>query len=182
MVLNRSLITPPHLLLDPDNPCTDPVNSNYVGEVNTSTWMKDVKARKCSLPNHIIMPCCHFIHGLKLNNYGMLTVEAVLTSCLWFIKKLRNKASTWWVQGFVQDQKLFCDQKNYIKNEKAQDYHEMIGKIFKEMTDVRDSGDIQLTLDVGNNRNHDVIVIPVIQFIIGDYKGNDLINTVIPST
>ena len=137
--------------------------------------MKSAISKECSLPNHILMPFCHFIDGLKVDKYGKLTVEAVLTCCLWFNKKARNRASTWWVQGFVQDQKLFRDQKNYIRNDRAQDYHDMIGFIYKEMKQIRDNGGIRLTLDFGEKRIHDVIAIPVIQFIIGDCKGNDLL-------
>ena len=43
------------------------------------------------------------------------------------------------------------------------------------MKAIRDNGGIKLTLDFGNNKKHGVIAIPVIQFIIGDYKGNDLL-------
>ena len=119
------------------------------------------------------MPFCHFIDGLSVDKYGKLTVEAVLTCCLWFNRKTRNRASAWWVQGFVEDQKLFRDQKNYVRNDKLQDYHDMMSQIFKEMKDIRDSGGLKLTLDFGEHGRHDVIAIPVIQFIIGDCKGND---------
>ena len=61
------------------------------------------------------------------------------------------------------------------RNDKAQDYHDMMGKIFNEMRVIRESGVINITLDFGNNKTHDVIAIPVVQFIISDCKGNDLI-------
>ena len=44
------------------------------------------------------------------------------------------------MQGFVQDQKLFRDQKNCIRNDKIQKYHDMMSYIFKEMEDIRESG------------------------------------------
>lgn len=40
MVLNKSFYFQPNLHLDPDNPCPDPSNPIYEGEVNTSTYMK----------------------------------------------------------------------------------------------------------------------------------------------
>ena len=40
---------------------------------------------------------------------------------------------------------------------------------------IRDKGGIDMTLYFGDNMKYDVIAIPVIQFIIGDYKGNDLL-------
>ena len=175
MVLNKSLFSPSNLLLNPLDPCSPPIESEYIGEVNTGTWMKNAIRKECTLPNHILMPFCHFIDGLNIDKYGKLTVEAVLTCCLWFNRKARNRSSTWWVHGFVQDQKLFRDQKNYIRNDKAQDYHDMMSKIFNEMRLIRESGGIKLTLDFGNDNTHDVIAIPVVQFIIGDCKGNDLL-------
>ena len=45
----------------------------------------------------------------------------------------------------------------------------MFSKIFKNMKDIRDTGGIHMTLDFGKTTKHDVIVIPVIQFIIIDY-------------
>ena len=50
----------------------------------------------------------------------------------------------------------------------------MTTEIFAEMKDIRDSGGLQLTLDSGLHGVHDVIAIPVIQYIVGDCKGNDV--------
>ena len=76
------------------NPWSGPPESEYVGEVNTGTWMKEAIARECSLDNHILMPFCHFIDGLNIKKYNKLTVEALLTYCLWFNIKARNRSST----------------------------------------------------------------------------------------
>ena len=121
------------------------------------------------------MPFCHFIDGLSIDKYGKLTVEAVLTCCLWFNRKTRNRASSWFVHGFVEDQKLLCDQKNYMRSEKMQDYHDMMSKIFHEMKWIYDSGGVKLTLDFGGSKKHNVIAMPVTQYIIGDCKGNDVL-------
>ena len=43
------------------------------------------------------------------------------------------------------------------------------------MKQIRDSGELLLTLDVGPTKRYDVIEIPVIQFIIGGCEGNDLL-------
>ena len=175
MVTNTSLFHPGNLLLNPDDPCGDPPTSLYYDEVNSGTWFKDAKRNECKQPNHILMPFCHFIDGLSVDKYGKLTVEAVLTCCLWFNRKARNRSSTWWVQGFIQDQKLFRNQKRYVRDDKVQDYHDMMSRIFKEMKDIYNGGGIKMTLDFGFGRKHEVIAIPVIQYIIGDCKGNDLL-------
>ena len=51
----------------------------------------------------------------------------------------------------------------------------MMSKIFQEMKTIRDNGGIKLCLDFGNGNVHHVTAIPVIQYIIGDCKGNDLL-------
>ena len=49
-----------------------------------------------------------------------------------------------------------------------------MSQIFKQMKDIRESGGLKLTLNFGIHDTHDVIAVPVIQFIIGDCKGNDI--------
>lgn len=87
MVRNKNLFSPSSLLLDPDNPCCDPPQLLFVGEVNTGTWMKGAKFRECSLPNHIIVLLFFFIDGLTIYKYSKLILEAVLTCCFWFNRK-----------------------------------------------------------------------------------------------
>ena len=43
------------------------------------------------------------------------------------------------------------------------------------MKEIRGNGGLRSTLDFSSGKKHDVIAIPVIQFIIGNYKGNDLL-------
>ena len=126
IVTNKSIFHPGNLLLDPTNPCADPQDDGYYGTVNSGTWLTDAKSKECSLPNHIIMPFCHFMDRLSVDKYGKLTVEAVLTCCLWFNRKARNRSSSWWIHGSIEDQILFRDQTNYVRQEKLQDYHDMM--------------------------------------------------------
>ena len=50
-----------------------------------------------------------------------------------------------------------------------------MAKIFEEMKYIRDSGGIKLTLDFWKHDTHKVITIPVIQYIIGNCKGDDIL-------
>ena len=61
-----------------------------------------------------------FIDGLSIDKYGKLSVEAVLSCCLWYNRKARNQSSTWFVQGFIEDQTMFRDQKHYVRQDKLQ--------------------------------------------------------------
>ena len=56
IVTNRSLFCSDNLLLDPDNPCAPPPETNYYGEVNTGTWYKQAIQNECKKTNHILMP------------------------------------------------------------------------------------------------------------------------------
>ena len=60
MVTDRSLFHPRNLLLDPDDPLSDPPESGYYGEVNTVTWFKEAKRNKYTQPNHILIPFFSF--------------------------------------------------------------------------------------------------------------------------
>ena len=62
-----------------------------------------------------------------------------------------------------------------MRCDKMQDYHDMMSKIFEEMKLLYDNGGVQLTLDFGGDIKHNVIALPVTQFIMGDCKGNDLL-------
>ena len=95
MVTNKTFFHPGNLLFDPNNPCADISDDRCYGDVNTGTLFKKVKMHECTLPNHIPMHFCHFIDELSVDKYGKLTVEAVLTCCLWFNRKARNRSSSW---------------------------------------------------------------------------------------
>ena len=59
-------------------------------------------------------------------------------------QKNKNRASSWFVHGFVEDQKLLSDQKNYMRCDKMQDYHDMMSKAFQEMKLIYDSGGVDV--------------------------------------
>ena len=107
ILTNKSLFVPKNILLNPENPCGPPTESDFYGEVNTGTWHSDATTKLCTQPNQILMPFSFFIDGLKVDKYGKLTVEAVLGCCMWFNRNARNRASTWFVQGFVEDWIMF---------------------------------------------------------------------------
>ena len=94
MVMNKSIFHPGNLLLDPTNACADPHDGEYYGDINSGTWLTDAKIKEFSIPNHTLMPFCHFIDGLSVDKYGKLSVEAVLTCCLWLNRKSRNRSSS----------------------------------------------------------------------------------------
>ena len=43
------------------------------------------------------------------------------------------------------------------------------------MKQIRDSGELKLTLDFESHGAHDVIALPIIQYIMGYCKGNDVL-------
>lgn len=175
VINDKSLFRAENILLNVNDPCSLPQLSNTISEANTGSWHKEAVEKECTNPKDVLMPWTFFIDGLKVDKFGKLTVEAVIGSCLWYKKSVRNRSSAWSVLGFVQDQSLFRDYTSYVSSEKAQDYHDMISHIFSEFKAIRDNGGLAVTLDFGSNRKHDVCVKPVIQFIIGDCKGNDLL-------
>lgn len=174
IVNNKSLFNKDNILLDINDPFKVPDVGDTIGEVNSGSWHRMAIEHECKKEKDLLMPWTFFIDGLKVDKFGKLTVEAVIGSCLWFKKNVRNRSSAWSVLGFVQDQKLFRDFMSYVRDDKAQDYHDMIGHIFSEFREIRMKGGMKVNLDFGEGVVHDANIIPVIQFIIGDCKGNDL--------
>ena len=189
LVTNKSLFTKDNILLDINEPRSYPPDSRFYSEVNTGSWhsnalfeetgrFPDDELQTSDVNKKLLMPWTFFIDGLKTDKLGKITVEAVLTSCLWLNKNTRNRSSAWDVLGFVEDQKLFRDSRMYIRDEKAQDYHDMMSHIFKEFKQIYDCGGMKVNLDFrhcGGQNLGEYVLIPVIQYIIGDCKGNDLL-------
>ena len=177
VVNNKSLFKKENILLNVNNPFEVPnPNSTMFGEVNSGSWHEMAVQNECNTEkSELLMPWCFFIDGLKVDKFGKLTVEAVMASCLWYNRMTRNRSSAWSVLGFVEDQKLFRDYSSYVRDDKAQDYHDMIAHIFSEFEEIQKKGGVRVVLDFGTNKTYDVVVKPVIQFIIGDCKGNDLL-------
>jgi hypothetical protein len=181
MVCNKHYFKPANLLLDPKNPWNDDdLNKDYYADVNSGNWFYKAKQLYCTNDKlDILMPFCFFIDGLKLDKFGKITLEAVLTCCLWYKRKARNRATSWWLQGFIQDHGLYRDNETpYDQKDKYQDYHIMLEHILKEFAEIRDAGGIKMTLDFecnGEKYTHIVAAKPCIMFIIGDAKGNDML-------
>ena len=184
---NTSLFTKDNILLNINDPTTPPLESDYYSEVNSGSWhLNSLRNEQCDIDNatgrrisngKLLMPWTFFIDGLKTDKFGKITVEAVLTSCLWFNRRTRNRSSAWNILGFVEDQKLFRKSNTYVRDEKAQDYHDMMSHIFSEFKGIYDSGGMKVRIDLSkcNGVNKEYVILPVIQFIIGDCKGNDLL-------
>ena len=176
MVTNTNLFKQENLVLNPDNIFGPPLTSDYLGDIHDGLWwIEAMRNFGCNGDNKkLLMPFIFFIDGLKLDKYGKLTAEAVLACCAWFNREARNRGGTWSVFGFVEDQKTFSEQDMYQRNDKAQDYHLMMAEIFREFREVQEAGGMTMDIFI-DGKQTTVKAIPVISFIIGDCKGNDLL-------
>ena len=74
------------------------------------------------------------------------------------------------------DQKHFKDSNGYVREEKMQDYHDMVSHIFKELREIQEAGGILMDLDFDDgNVRKDVIVYPDIQYIMCNCKGANVL-------
>ena len=55
MVTNKSIFHPGNLLLDPINPCAEPLDDGYYGDVNSGKW--HTNAKKMNVHLRIISSC-----------------------------------------------------------------------------------------------------------------------------
>ena len=174
MLTNTNLFKKQNLVLDPENIFTPPKESDYYANINEGYRWKAASEKLCIESDQILTPFIFFIDFVKIDKYGKSIVEAALACCAWFNKNARNRAGVWCVQGFVQDQTLFRDQDCYIRDDMAQDYHDMMTHIFKDFKRIQDAGGMRITINI-NAISRLVMAIPDIALIIGDFKGNYLL-------
>ena len=194
-ISNTLLFKKEHLLINPLDPCTLISNHDYYSDINTgdhyiNSW-KHIQSNHFTKNNdNNVLPCplIYFIDGLTIDKFGKKSLEAVLCCFGLFKREIRNRESSWFVQGFVEDQNSFlsghvqgfledqgsnCVEEKYPSFEKLQDYHDMLQNIFSELKYIHDNGGIYCSLNIPGFESKDVYLVPFIQFVIGDCKGND---------
>ena len=94
-----------------------------------------------------------------------------------FIRSIRNNPKSWFLLGFIEDQANFKDTQGYSGQPKMQDYHDMLKQVFAELRSIYNNGGLRVNIDFqdGNGMQENIIIVPVIQYIIGDCKGNDVL-------
>ena len=176
MLTNKQLFKPENILLNPDDPTSIPDDNSDYGEPNTGSWMKEAYEKKCFSNKHVLMPFGCFVDELKIDKFGKIGSEAVIICCQWFNRSIRKTEAPWYLLGFLENQNFMkSPNPNYSKQDKMQDYHDMIAHIFREFRSIEKNGGINVDLDFGNGNLHkNIVLLPVIQYIIGDCKGNDV--------
>ena len=175
---DKELFQKKNLLIDPDNLRKVPGDENEMfGEPNTGSWYKKAIEHCCPTDKHMIWPIAFFIDGLKLDKFGKLSAEGILGCYQGFIRAIRNNKKAWFLSGFVEDQANFKDTTGYVQGRKMQDYHDMLKQVFAELKSIYDNGGLRVNIDFQDSKGlrEDIIIVPVIQYIIGDCKGNDVL-------
>ena len=90
-------------------------------------------------------------------------------------RDIRNTRKAWFLLGLLENHKHFKDTTGYMKEEEMQDYHNMLAHNFNELKSIYNNGGLKINIDLKDEKGYrNMIFIPVIQFIIGDCKGNDV--------
>lgn len=177
IITDSSIWHSDNVWFDPENPYRIPEQGDYIGDLNTGSWWenavnlcnRDVK----EVPLNYIV----FIDGLKIDNYGKIECEAVICCCGWLKRHARNRSSSWFILGFLENiGKLRNSENAYGAEEKATDYHKMLDHLFEEIKEINNHGGMHLSVPKLNGNGFvDVIARPQLQFVIGDCKGNNLL-------
>ena len=177
IVADKELFRKENILIDPTDLRKIPPEDVPYGEPNTGSWYKNAIEHCCPTPKHMLFPLSAFIDGLKLDKFGKLSAEGVLLCYQGFIRKIRLQEDSWHLLGFVEDQSNFKDTAGYVRERKMQDYHDMLKVIFSELKTITDNGGLRVDIDFqdGSGIRKDIIIVPVLQYIIGDCKGNDVL-------
>ena len=176
MIADKDLFKLENLLIDPTKLNEPPENVSEYGEPNTGSWYRDALRNCCPTNKHFLLPFSFFIDELKLDKFGKLGSEVVLACCQIFKREVRLTEACWFPLGFIEDQKNFKDTKGYVREKKMQDYHDMLKHIFREFRSINSNGGIKVDIDFmdGRGLQEDIILVPVVQYVIGDCKGNDV--------
>ena len=105
----------------------------FYGEPNTGNWGRDRFDEMKNDPSKVYAPLTFFTDGLKIDKYGKHSIEAVLGCFLWYNHEHRQKEENWFSLGFVEDQKSFDRSNEYIREERYQDYHDMLSCVFDKL-------------------------------------------------
>ena len=175
-ITDPSLFHADNLLLRRESLFTAPLDDGFLGDVNTGSWQQVAISTCDPDKKEIPLPLVFFIDGLMIDKFGKLECEAVLCSNMWLNRRARNRSSSWFVLGFLENLGRMNNDSRYTPRDKCQDYHDMLTHVFSEIKAISDSGGLMLTLDFNDGRGPiDIIAKPSIQFIIGDCKGNDIL-------
>ena len=70
---------------------------------------------------------------------------------------------------------FFRGQNSRIRDDRAQDCHGMLTRALSKFKHARDVGGINITLNL-DGHHHDVNTAPLLRFVIGNRKGDDLLS------
>ena len=176
LLTNKSLMKEENLLLDSKNPLKKPSLSNTFNDVNSGWWYQKTVNTYCTNNNDLLLPIILFIDGSNIDKSGRLSAEPVSMTLGIFNRDTRNKPEAWRTLGFIEslEHKVVDDEIKINKQlGKINDYHAILGMILKEMKNLQGkSGGFHWNLSM-RNTSYDVVFKVVLQFIIGDCKGND---------
>ena len=181
IVNNELLMKKEHLLINYEDPCNLKTCCEYYGDINTGqqyidSWNHIQNNHFTKNNDNNVLPCplIFFIDGLTIDKYGKLSLEAVLCCVGLFKRYIRNRESSWFLQGFVENNDCFDDDtKKYDSVTKMIDYHDMLRHIMNDLKNIYEGGGLYITLNISGSLKRNVYLVPFILFVVGDCKGND---------
>jgi hypothetical protein len=178
LITDRSIWHADNVWFDPEDPYNIPGSESDYGDLNTGVWWERAVGLCNRELNEVVLNYILFIDGLKIDNNGKIECEAVLCCCGWLKREARNRSSSWFILGFLEDigRLKKGDAGNYTPGMKIVDYHMMLDHILDEMKMINRHGGIKLSIPKLTGAGFvDVIARPQLQFVIGDCKGNNML-------
>jgi hypothetical protein len=158
----------------PDNILFDHPNDNTLSEINTGQWWSASTAMECNTESDFLWPLIMFIDGMKISNLGSLRLEPVTFTFARFKHHIRNQNNAWRTAAFIEEVHQKRAYNDLSAAEKLQDYHDILGFIFSELSVLQSKGIAwQFPDQYGELSNRKVVLRLPIQLIIGDCEGHD---------
>jgi hypothetical protein len=154
-------------MTDPDTP---------YGEIESGDWYKNAYSELITdKETQILVPLVFFIDGTKISEYGTLSMEPVSMIPMIFNLETRNKAEAARVIGYIPNFDNMPGSKLFSPDEKAKDYHHVLGHIMKGVRGLQNCEGLDWTFISREGATHVRRLVFTTQYIIGDCKGNDIL-------
>ena len=186
----RSLLTDPQCMMEenltfPGNdPLQGPRTDHVRNEIHTGLWYKDAWERRCTDEKEVLLAIPIFIDSSNTDVLGKNKIEPVQFTLSIFKSECRRNFMFWRPLGFINDlsphkldQIVDSDGEpvNHPKQKSAsnlRDYHRILSVIFRSVKKVQSMDGFHYNLFY-QNRDHEMVMKPVIGPIIGDNEGQD---------
>ena len=179
MLNNQALTQPSNLIFtDKDGNPFHIENQDYYNDIDTSSvYQNTFKELGIDTQKEVLCPLGLYLDELKLDAFGKMGLEPIVLTLLMYNRTTRNHYKAHRVIGYMPNFSVLFGSKSYTADQKANDYHQCLSLILKDLNKVQRRSGIQWNFtfdDYPNTVFNRKLIFPLF-YVIGDAKGNDIL-------